>query len=229
MLLSEWLSTVLPLDEAEITVEKAGSAQRNELGTIIPTGRWPGSRAVPGGGSASGWPEVAPTEQDVPVFASYRLDHQFEVVMRLAGELTDDAGAAGALAEHRRRARCAVLPDGLHRRGGAPDVMPYTFGNNWFADAARRAARTTGRHRPRSSAKLHSIPNADKTFDFLADADPPGDTALHRHFGWLKDWYVSSPCPVSGVFGLWNGPCDLYNRRTSPTRRGRHRIRSGVG
>ena len=38
-------------------------------------------------------------------------------------------------------------------------------------------------------AKLHAIPNADKTFGFLAEVDPPGDTALRRHFGWLKDWY----------------------------------------
>ena len=79
---------------------------------------------------------VAPTEDDIPVFPSYRLDHQFEV-MRLAGELTDVPvprvrwlentgdvlGTPFFLMDH---------VDGIV----PPDVMPYTFGNNWFADAA---------------------------------------------------------------------------------------------
>ena len=38
-------------------------------------------------------------------------------------------------------------------------------------------------------AKLHSIPHAENTFGFLSEIDPPGDTPLRRHFGWLKDWY----------------------------------------
>ncbi len=38
-------------------------------------------------------------------------------------------------------------------------------------------------------AKLHSIPNADKTFGFLAEAVPDGETPLHRQLNWLKEWY----------------------------------------
>ena len=41
-------------------------------------------------------------------------------------------------------------------------------------------------------ATLHSIPNARQVFGFLQDVDPPGETALHRHFGWLKNWYAFS-------------------------------------
>ncbi|MFA5711467.1 phosphotransferase, partial [Mycolicibacterium sp.] len=32
-------------------------------------------------------------------------------------------------------------------------------------------------------------PDAQNTFGYLLEADPPGDTALHRHFNWLKQWY----------------------------------------
>ena len=70
-----------------------------------------------------------------------------------------------------------------------PDVMPYTFGNNWFADATAEQQRTLQDSTIGVLAQLHAIPNAEKTFDFLAEADPPGGTALRRHFGWLKEWY----------------------------------------
>ena len=70
-----------------------------------------------------------------------------------------------------------------------PDVMPYTFGDNWFADAPADKQRELQDATVEVLAKLHSIPNAAKTFEFLAEVDPPGDTALRRHFEWLKQWY----------------------------------------
>ena len=38
--------------------------------------------------SRSGWRGSRPPPQDVPVFPTYRMDHQFEVI-RLVGEMTD--------------------------------------------------------------------------------------------------------------------------------------------
>jgi aminoglycoside phosphotransferase (APT) family kinase protein len=70
-----------------------------------------------------------------------------------------------------------------------PDVMPYTFGANWFADAPVERQRELQDSTIEVLAKLHSIPSAEATFGFLAEIDPPGDTALSRHFGWLKEWY----------------------------------------
>lgn len=84
--LSQWLSTVMPGGAApDITVESGVDSNGMSSETIILTGRW----------TADGQPQeqkwvarVAPGEDDVPVFSSYRLDHQFEV-MRAAAELTD--------------------------------------------------------------------------------------------------------------------------------------------
>ena len=190
LVLSNWLSTVMPGGvKPEITVESGVDSNGMSSETIILTGRW----TEDGQPREQKWvARVAPTEDDVPVFPSYRLDHQFEV-MRLAAELTDVPvppvrwleSTGGLLSAPFFLMDCidGVVP---------PDVMPYTFGNNWFADATPEEQRTLQDTTVEVIAKLHSIPNAAKTFGFLAEVDPPGDTALRRHFGWLKDWYAFS-------------------------------------
>jgi aminoglycoside phosphotransferase (APT) family kinase protein len=154
--------------------------------TIILTGKW----EQDGQPAEQKWvARVAPSAADVPVFPTYRLDHQFDVI-RLVGELTDVPvprvrwmektgdvlGTPFFLMDH---------VDGIV----PPDVMPYTFGGNWFSDAPDEKRRELQDATVEVLAKLHSIPKAEGTFGFLADVDPPGDTPLRRHFGWLKDWY----------------------------------------
>ena len=86
-MLSRWLSTVMPGGVTpEVTVESGVDSNGMSSETIILTGRWDAGRAARS--SRSGWPGSRPPPQDVPVFPSYRLDHQFEVI-RLVGELTD--------------------------------------------------------------------------------------------------------------------------------------------
>jgi len=69
-----------------------------------------------------------------------------------------------------------------------PDLMPYTFGNNWFADAPAERRRELQDATVSVLAKLHAIPDAESTFGFLT-ADRPGESALRRHFGWVRSWY----------------------------------------
>ena len=186
-ILSAWLSTVMPDGiTPDITVESGIDSNGMSSETIMLTGRW----------TENGTPveekwvaRVAPTANDVPVFSAYRLDDQFNV-MRLASELTDVPVPKVRWLETTGEVLGAPFflmdrVDGLV----PPDVMPYTFGDNWFADATPEQQRTLQDSSVEVLAKLHAIPNAAKTFDFLAEADPPGDTALRRHFGWLKDWY----------------------------------------
>ncbi len=153
--------------------------------TIILTARW----------AENGQPveqklvaRVAPAADDVPVFPTYRLDHQFEVIRRV-GEMTDVPvplvrwiettgdvlGTPFFLMDYVD----GVVP---------PDVMPYTFGNNWFADAPAERQRELQDATVGVLAKLHSIPNAEKTFGFLTE-DLTGATALRRHFNWVRSWY----------------------------------------
>ena len=184
--MSKWLSTVLPGGaNPEVTVENGVDSTGMSSETIILTARW----------QQDGQPteqklvtRVAPAPEDVQVFPTYRLDHQFDVI-RKVGEITevpvppvrwleptgDVLGTPFFVMDYVD----GVVP---------PDVMPYTFGNNWFADAPVERQRELQDSTVVVLAKLHSIPNAEKTFGFLVE-DQDGDTALHKHFNWVRSWY----------------------------------------
>lgn len=181
--LSQWLATVLPERAApQITVENGVDANGMSSETILLTARW-------GDDEQRLVARVAPTATDVPVFSSYRLDHQFEL-MRLVGELTEVPVPRVRWID--TTGEVLGTPFFLMDRVDGevpPDVMPYTFGGNWFADAAPERRRELQDSTVEVLAKLHAIPDAAQRFSFLAEVDPPGDTPLRRHFGWLKEWY----------------------------------------
>lgn len=184
--MSNWLSTVLPAGAApEVTVESGVDSTGMSSETIILTARW----------QQDGKPteqklvtRVAPAAEDVQVFPTYRLDHQFEVIRRV-GELTDVPVPPVRWLEPTGDVLGTPFfvmdyVDGVV----PPDVMPYTFGNNWFADAPAERQRELQDATVGVLARLHSIPNAEKTFGFLSDGQQ-GDTALRRHFNWVRSWY----------------------------------------
>jgi aminoglycoside phosphotransferase (APT) family kinase protein len=182
--MSRWLAPMLPGGAApEVTVESGVDANGMSSETIILTARW----------TQDGKPaeqrfvtRVAPTAGDIPVFPSYRLDHQFDVI-RLVAELTDVPvprvrwleptgdvlGAPFFLMDFVE----GVVP---------PDVMPYTFGGNWFFDASPESQRLLQDSTIEVLAKLHAIPDPTSTFGFLSDGS---ETALERHFAWVRSWY----------------------------------------
>lgn len=132
---------------------------------------------------------MAPAPQDVPVFQTYRLDHQYEAI-RLVGELSDVPVPTPRWLE----------PTGdvlgqpfffMERIEGIvpPDVMPYTFGDNWFFDASDADKRRLQDSTIRQIAALHSIPNAVETFGFLDIDTYGGDTPLRRLFEKVRAWY----------------------------------------
>ncbi|MFG1929079.1 phosphotransferase family protein [Mycobacterium sp. NPDC048908] len=165
--MSDWLATVMPGGvRPEVTVESGVDANGMSSETIILTGRWDddGHR----------WEErwvarVAPTMQDVPVFSSYRMDHQFDVI-RLVGEMTDVPVPRVRWLEPTGEVLGTpfFLMDYVEGQV-PPDVMPYTFGNNWFADSPAQRQRELQDSTIEVIAKLHSIPEPEKTFGFLND------------------------------------------------------------
>lgn len=183
--MSRWLSTLLPGGvKPDITVESGVDSTGMSSETIILTARW----------AEDGRPveqklvaRVAPTAEDVQVFPTYRLDHQFEVI-RKVGELTDVPVPRVRWLE----ATGDVLGTPFFVMDYVdgevpPDVMPYTFGGNWFADAPAERQRALQDATVGVLAKLHSIPNAQNTFGFLSAEE--GDTALRKHFNWVRSWY----------------------------------------
>ncbi|WP_299571267.1 phosphotransferase family protein [uncultured Williamsia sp.] len=182
---ADWLADREPDRGGAPTVVLSDAIEKNGQSseTVAMTAAWPGAAD----------PErlvmrLAPTAQDVPVFTEYRLDHQYEA-MRLVRDLTDVPvpvvrgieptgsvlGVPFLVMEHID----GVIP---------PDVLPYTFGDNWFADAPAERRADAQRATVRTIAALHSIPDAASVFGFL-DRRTPGKTPLHRQLSWLDEWY----------------------------------------
>jgi aminoglycoside phosphotransferase (APT) family kinase protein len=190
--MSGWLATVMGGGvRPEITVESGVDANGMSSETIILTGRW----VQDGQQRAEKWvARVAPAAQDVPVFASYRMDHQFDVI-RLVGEKTDVPVPRVRWLEPTGSVLGTpfFLMDYVEGQV-PPDVMPYTFGNNWFADAPEERQRELQDSTVEVIAKLHSIPDAQNTFGFLADGTgtdvaAQATNALRRNLNWLQSWY----------------------------------------
>ncbi|ULE33512.1 phosphotransferase family protein [Mycobacterium sp. IDR2000157661] len=182
--MSRWLATVLPGGATpEITVESGVDANGMSSETIILTGRWDDNGQV-----EQKWvARVAPTTDDVPVFDSYRMDHQFEVI-RLVGAQTDIPVPQVRWLENTGQVLGTpfFLMDYVDGRV-PPDVMPYTFGGNWFADSPAEKRRELQDSTVGVLAKLHSIPRPQETFSFLDDGSDAN--ALRRNLNWLQNWY----------------------------------------
>ncbi|MGA9678424.1 MAG: phosphotransferase family protein [Mycobacterium sp.] len=215
--MSKWLSTQLPGGAVpQVTVESGVDSTGMSSETIILTAQW----------QQDGQPieqklvaRVAPTAEDVQVFPTYRLDHQFEVIRKVA-ELTDVPVPRVRWIETTGDVLGTPFfvmdyVDGVV----PPDVMPYTFGGNWFADAPVEQQRQLQDATVGVLATLHSIPDAQKTFDFLSEGQT-GDTALRRHFNWVKSWYDFAvpdigPSPLIERTFIWlqdNWPAEVDAR-----------------
>lgn len=183
--ISEWIASFIGV-APEVTVESGVDSNGMSSETIILTGRWNENGAP----VEQRWvARAAPTAQDVPVFPAYRMDHQFEV-LRLVAELTEVPVPQVRWIEPTGELLGSPfflmdLVEGIV----PPDVMPYTFGGNWFADAPVDKQRELQDATVGVLAELHAIPDAATIFEFLTEADPPGETPLRRHFEWLKEWY----------------------------------------
>lgn len=179
-------ATLPPGTQPSITLDGDIEANGMSSETILLTGRWHEASAA----VEHRWVmRLAPTPQDVPIFATYRLDHQY-AVMRLAAALTDvpippvshlDADGTTLGSQFFLMDRV----DGLV----PPDVMPYTFGDNWLADATAEQQDRLQNETVSTIAELHQIPDALTHFDFLRTAEPEGATGLHRRLRWLTQWY----------------------------------------
>ncbi|OBA62435.1 aminoglycoside phosphotransferase [Mycobacterium sp. 1100029.7] len=183
--MSNWLSSVLPEGATpEVTVESGIDSTGMSSETIILTARWQdGGQPI----EQKLVTRVAPSAEDVQVFPTYRLDHQFDVI-RKVGEITDVPVPPVRWLEPTGDVLGTPFFVMDYVAGEVPpDVMPYTFGNNWFADAPVERQRELQDATVGVLAKLHSIPNAASTFGFLSDGQ--GDTALRRHYNWVRDWY----------------------------------------
>jgi aminoglycoside phosphotransferase (APT) family kinase protein len=184
--LQTWLAARLPVDaRPAVTDLEATSANGMSSETVLFRATWHDSDAAHDEALVA---RVAPDAVDVPVFPSYDMDRQFRIV-QLVGELTSvpiprvlwsepDAHAIGAPFFVMERVSGEV----------PPDVMPYTFGDNWLYDAPGAKQQQLQDRTVSVLTELHGLSGADDRFAFLQYADD-GDTPLRRHVNNRRAWY----------------------------------------
>jgi aminoglycoside phosphotransferase (APT) family kinase protein len=185
--MAAWLAAQLPAGaEPEVVLSGGSDANGMSSETILADVAWTEDGERRTGGFVV---RLAPSAEDVPVFASYRLDHQYDA-LRLVGELTDVPVPAPRWLEPTGDVLGAPFFF-MERVEGIvpPDVMPYTFGDNWFHDALPEHRRRLQDATVAAIAGLHQIPDAEQTFAFLDDRDHAGPTPLRRHFEKTRAWY----------------------------------------
>jgi aminoglycoside phosphotransferase (APT) family kinase protein len=196
--LEDWLIQRLPHDAfPSITAMSATSATGLSSDTILFTAEWDDGE---GRRARDLVARIAPDAVDVPVFPSYDLERQFRVIGDV-GRLSpvpvpelywSESGGHHVGAPFFVMGRVeGVVP---------PDLMPYTFGDNWLHDATPAHRATLQSTSVRVLTDLHGIEDASRRFDYLEFADPTG-SPLHAHVAHTRAWYdwvaeESGPSPV---------------------------------
>ncbi len=185
-----WLRATLPEGNGAEVVELT-SPESNGMSseTLLVTARWNEDGATVERRLVA---RVEPPATDYPVFTTYDLDMQFRV-MRLVSEHTD----VPIPETHWYEPEPSVLGGSffvMDRVDGLvpPDVLPYTFGDNWVFDGSDEARRTIQDSAVRAMAGIHSIRPGDHDLAFL-QLDQPGATALERslnHWKAYHEWVV---------------------------------------
>lgn len=187
--LEAWLTTVLP-EGSDPKVKLLAGVDSNGMSSetvLLDVTTTEGGERVTRAYVA----RVVPAPEDLPVFEEYRLGDQYEA-MRLAAELTDVPVPAVSWLEP--TGEVLGTPFFLMERIEGivpPDVLPYTFGDNWFHDATPEQQRHLQDTSVEVLAKLHAIPDAATTFAFLDPAvtGADGATPLARNLARTRSWY----------------------------------------
>lgn len=185
-LIGTWLAGEVGADRVD--VEVVGGIDSNGLSsdTLVLDAHWELDGARHGGRYVT---RAAPAAGDVPVFPEYALHHQRDVI-RMVGELTDVPVPAVPYSEMTGHVLGAPFFLMEHIDGIVPpDVLPYNFGDNWFADATAEQQRALQDATVDVVARLHAIPDAATTFGFLAEGLPGRPGSPEQHLARVRRWY----------------------------------------
>lgn len=132
---------------------------------------------------------LAPDPGDVPVFPSYDLRLQWDVIT-----LVRDTTRVPVPSPRWFEADPAWLGTPffvMDRVAGEvpPDNLPYTFGGNWLAEAAPVKQQELQDATVDAIADLHDIPDPAGSLPGL-ERDEPGDSPLRRHVVHTRAWYA---------------------------------------
>ena len=205
--LTEWLATSLPPGaDPEVAI----------LGGIDANGMSSETVLLDVASTVDGWRQtkayvlrVAPRPEDIPVFATYDLQAQYDA-MRLAALLSPVPVPEVGLAE--MSGSVLGAPFFLMERVDGvvpPDVMPYNFGDSWLFDGSAADRAALQKRSVEVLAGLHGIPGAASRFAFLdpALAGHDGETLVARNLARTRAWYA-----FASTAEEWAGRSPLVER-----------------
>ncbi len=184
--LTDWLATQLPADAApNITLRSGIDSNGMSAETLVLDMTWTEAATAR---RAELIARMVPAPGDFPILEHYDLRAQFDT-MRIVAESSEVPVPRVRFIE----------PDGdvlgtpfllMDRIDGLvpPDVMPYTFGDNWLFDANAEQRERLQHSTIEALARLHAIPDAATVFAFL-DPRRPGATPLARTLDRARAWY----------------------------------------
>jgi aminoglycoside phosphotransferase (APT) family kinase protein len=183
--LERWLATILPPGSDPRVSDLAGTeANGMSSDTMLFRAQWTDN----GDHDEQLVARVAPDANDVPVFPTYDMQGQFDIIRSVA-ELTDAPVPKTWWCENSPEPMGAPFFI-MSRVDGVvpPDVMPYTFGDNWLYDAPADKQRLLQTSTIEAIAKLHEIDRPAERFGYL-ERSASGDTHLRRHVAHTREWY----------------------------------------
>ena len=191
-LLEGWLAGLLPAGaDPHVTLHSGIDANGMSSETLVLDAAWTEDGEAREGKYVA---RVAPSEADVPVFPSYDLQEQYDAIKHV-GDHTDVPVPAVGFMEP--TGEVLGTPFFLMDRIEGivpPDVMPYTFGDNWLFDASPEEQRLLQDRSVGALAGLHAIPDATAAFSYLdpgrhlTGAAATG-TPMERNLAARRAWY----------------------------------------
>jgi aminoglycoside phosphotransferase (APT) family kinase protein len=184
--LEQWLRSRLGAGSDAVVSDVGGTAANGmSSDTVLFHARWHDGDHVRDENLVA---RVAPDPGDVPVFPTYDMRGQYDVLRVLAER-------SGAPVPHTLWCEEDTAPLGtpffvMARVDGVipPDVLPYPFGGNWLYDADPAEQRRLQDETVAAIAAVHSVDDPVQALPHL-QRRTAGDTHLRRHVASTRAWY----------------------------------------
>ena len=181
--LTAWLAGKLPAGSAPEVTELTAPPTGQSSETLLFTAAWldNGDRRV-----RRLVARVAPLQADLPIFPSYQMEREFQVI-RSVGELTDVPVPEAVWVEPDPAAFGTPFYIMSRVDGDVPSDITYNSAG-WLFEAGREEQRRVQESTVSALAALHAAPEPERNFAFLQHPQV-GDTALRRHVAHAQAWY----------------------------------------
>jgi aminoglycoside phosphotransferase (APT) family kinase protein len=141
---------------------------------------------------------VAPRPVDMPVFPSYQMEREFQVI-RTVGQLTGVPVPEAIWVEPDPAALGTPFYIMSRVDGVVPDDITYNS-DGWLFEASREEQRRLQESTVSALAALHAVPDPERNFAFL-QYPQAGEDALRRHVAHARAWYdyavsLGGRCPL---------------------------------